>query len=284
MHEYDKNRDLTKAVLGIAAMFGVYWLYTFFLSHFLRISGFLKNVLGLGVLYIVGLGIFLYINKDVPKVKYEKRPVSTGTLITCLMLQFTALIIVALLVTLNLSLGGDAVPMEDFALSPYVLFMLLLFAPVMEEVVFRHLLAQNLLKHGERFFLLVSAYCFAIIHGVSLGWPQIIYTFILGLIWAYLIIKTGNLLLAIVFHALSNFFGNIITQILVEISQLYLGIYTIVIVIFAIVGIVLFFRNRKNIVLDGTPGIMDKAVIIEILKNPAIIFFTLLTLITMTLK
>ena len=162
--------------------------------------------------------------------------------------------------------------------------MLLLFNPVVEELVFRKLFARKLLKYGERFYILASSFCFAVVHGVSLGIPQIVYTFILGMIWSYLTVKTGDIKLAIFMHGLSNLFGSIITQALLGISLTAAGIYSMILFLLGITGFVLFLVNRKKIVLDGSTGLVKKAVIKDVLANKGVLFFAGLTGIVMLLK
>ena len=165
-----------------------------------------------------------------------------------------------------------------------MLFMLLIFNPIIEEIVFRKLFADKLLRYGERFYILVSSFCFAIVHGVSLGIPQIVYTFILGMIWAYLMVKTGDIKLTIIMHALSNLFGSIIIQTLLGVSMMAAGVYSMLLILLGIIGLVLFLMHKKKIVLDGDSGLIRKAIIKEIVTNKGILFYAVLTIVVMILK
>lgn len=279
-----KAKDLEKVSFGIAVMFGLYWTYSCFIKRYLPLSDSLKTTVGLGVLYVIGLGFFLCITHKIPACKYDKKKVPVKTVFLCFLLQFTSILVFTMLVNVSAALGLGSIPADSSALSGYMLFLLLLFNPVVEELVFRKLFARKLLKYGERFYILASSFCFAVVHGVSLGIPQIVYTFILGMIWSYLTVKTGDIKLAIFMHGLSNLFGSIITQTLLAISLAAAGIYSMMLFLLGITGFVLFLVNRKKIVLDGSTGLVKKAVIKDILTNKGILFFAGLTGIVMLLK
>lgn len=276
----NRSTDLNKVALGIAGMFGIYWIYTAFIAGQLSISSGLKTAIGMLLLYAIGLGIFLFFTRKIDKQKYAKNKVPTKTLLICFLLQFTALMVRVAIGFLEKDSSTD----DIFTISPLMLFMLLIFNPIVEELVFRHLFATRLLKHGERFYILVSAFCFAIVHGFSLGFQGTIYPFLLGLIYAYLMVKTGNLILVMIMHALSNLFATVMIQFLFSVSKEAALIYMILLMVLAVIGLVLFLRNRKNIVLDGTPEIFDKAVLKEVFTNKGILFFTAFSVIIVLLK
>lgn len=164
------------------------------------------------------------------------------------------------------------------------MFMLIIFNLIIEEFVFRKLFADKLLKYGELFYMIVSSFCFSIVHGVSLGVPQIIYTFILGMIWSYLFVKTGSLTLPIILHSLSNIFGSIIIQFLQTISSEATGIYSMLMMLLAIIGLICFLKNRKKIELDNKNKLFDKEIIKEMFTNKGVIFYLVLTLLMIIIK
>jgi disulfide bond formation protein DsbB len=78
----NKAKDLEKAALGIAVMFGLYWLYSMVAKPYLPFSEEIKGVVGLAVLYGAGLGLFVLITKNVSKQSYvhkekSKVPIKT---------------------------------------------------------------------------------------------------------------------------------------------------------------------------------------------------------------
>ena len=276
-----KVKDLEKVSFGIATMFGLYWIYSCFIKQHLAIAEGVKTIIGLVVLYVLGLGVFLFITRNIPTYKYEKKKVSIKTVILCFLLQFTAIFVLTVLVNVS---GTNGTASAINATSLYMLFMLLIFNPIIEEIVFRKLFADKLLKYGEKFYILVSSFCFAIVHGVSLGIPQIVYTFILGMLWSFLMVKTGDIRLVIIMHALSNLFGSVIAKTLMGVSMIAAGLYSMLLILLGIIGLILFLVNKKNINLDEEKGLFRKEIIKDMLTNKGIVFYVVVKALVMCLK
>lgn len=280
----EKTRDLERISIGAAVMFGIYWVYSLFIKERLALSTELKMVIGLAVLYGIGLALFLAISKSGVKNTFSIKTVSAKTTTVCFLLQFTALFVMVIFTTIVSALGGETASTDVLENTPFMIFVLLFFAPIAEEFVHRYLFAKKLLRYGERFYIFTSAFCFAIVHGLSLGIPQIVYTFILGMIWTYLFVKTNNFLLVAAMHGMSNLFGSVLTRGLKEISLKLSGVYVVLLLCLAVVGLVLFLKNKKKIVLDDSTGLIDGKTVKEVLTNKGIILFTVFTICMMVLK
>lgn len=280
----EKKKDLEKVSLGIAIMFGIYWIYSIFIQKNLNIQPIFKTIIGLVTLYVIGLFLFINITKKIPNTNIKKSKVNGKSITLCFLLQFTAFMIMSVLVNIFANISGKELSTDLNTLTPYMIFMLTVFNPIVEEFVFRKVFADKLLKYGELFYMMVSSFCFAIVHGVSLGIPQIIYTFILGMIWSYLFVKTGDIKLPILLHSLSNIFGSIIIQTLQGISMEITGMYSIFMMMLAIIGLICFIKNKKRVELDNKNKLLDKTIIKEMFTNKGIIFYTLLTISMMIIK
>lgn len=274
-----KAQDLEKVAFGIAGMFGIYWIYSCFLEQHLPLSDGCRTILGVIILYVVGLGLFRLSTKNVPDRKYKKKKVSFKTVLICFLLQFTAIMIFIVIVNISTALRVNDITTEINATSLHMLFMLLIFNPIAEELVFRKLFADKLLQYGEGFYMLVSSFCFGIVHGVSLGVPQIIYTFILGMIWSYLMVKTGDIKIVVIMHAMSNLFGSVMTQALLSFSMTAAGVYSMILMLLGVAGLVSFFVNKKKVMVDDEPGLLKKTALKDMLCNRGILFYIVLTLI-----
>ena len=280
----EKRKRLEKIGLGIGSMFGIYWIYSIFIQDKINIPSMLKTIIGLTTLYGIGLFIFMNIIKKIPNTKMKQRKVSGKSITLCFLLQFTALITMSLITNLLTNISGRKMTTELNTLTPYMIFMLLIFNPIIEEFVFRKLFADKLLKYGELFYMLASSFCFSIVHGVSLGIPQIVYTFILGMIWSYLVVKTGNIKLSIILHSLSNLFGSIIIQSLQGISLEIAGMYAMFMMLLAVIGLILFIRNKNKIDIDNNDKLLNKIIFKEMFTNKGIIFYVVLTIAMIILK
>ena len=283
----NKAKDLERVALGIVVMFGLFWLYSLVIRPHLPFVELALGIIGIVLLYGVGTGLFVRITKDVVKQPYarkEKSKVSVKTVLLCLLLQCTAFFVMNVLTGITAALGVKPPSTDDMQMTGAMVFMLLVFNPIVEEYVFRHLFATRLLKHGERFYVLASAYCFAVLHGVSMGPIHIVYTFILGLIWGYLTVKSGGIIIAILMHSISNLFNAVIVQKLLEKSVEALAAYSMLIMVLGIIGLIIYLVNRKKVVLDGSSGLIDKQAIRDLFSNRGIWIYTVITLIVMVLK
>ena len=95
-----------------------------------------------------------------------------------------------------------------------------------EEIIFRGLLLTVLLqylpktKEGNFGAIVLSAAIFGAIHLFNLAYGgfisqtlmQVGYSFLMGLMWAVIYLKTKNIWLVAILHALYNYFGNILQQ------------------------------------------------------------------------
>jgi len=82
-------------------------------------------------------------------------------------------------------------------------FAMAVLPAVIEELVFRGIILHNLKKYGAVVAVLASALCFSLFH---MNPAQLVYQFILGIVFAIVVLKTGNLVLAMLLHFLNNFF------------------------------------------------------------------------------
>jgi len=273
-----KNKSIEKIGFGIAIMFLISWIWAIFIRNKLNLTSIQNTIIGIIVLYVIGLCLFKLIIKNIPNYKIEKGKISLKELVLCFLLQFSSILVMSVLTVILSKITGNEIGGEIDALTPLMLFQLLIFNPIIEEYVFRKLFADKLLKHGELLFMLTSSFCFSIVHGVSLGIPQILYTFILGMIWSYVYIKSGNLLVPIILHSLSNLFGSVIIQSLQSVSQIAVSIYSMCIMLIGIVGIILFFSNKKKIKIDNDNKLITKLALKDIFFNKGILFYIIITI------
>lgn len=87
--------------------------------------------------------------------------------------------------------------------------------PLTEEFVFRGVILNRLRKYGDGFAILGSALLFGIFHG---NFIQLPFAFIVGLVLAFIVVRTGNLWITIIIHVINNSFS-----IAIEFLQRYHG-------------------------------------------------------------
>ena len=70
------------------------------------------------------------------------------------------------------------------------LILISLIGPIFEEIIFRKILIDRTIKYGPLASILVSAIIFGLIHG---NLNQFCYTVLVGVFFAYVYIKTGQI-------------------------------------------------------------------------------------------
>lgn len=137
------------------------------------------------------------------------------------------IILLALIVSLNnfpviAYMDGRANLSEPF--YRVILFLIeCLSVGFFEEILFRGILLIVMiekfsdLKGGTRISVIISSLIFGLVHlvnlfdGASLGSTilQVGYSFLMGMLWAMIYLKTGNIWVVMILHATYNFFGQV---------------------------------------------------------------------------
>jgi len=94
---------------------------------------------------------------------------------------------------------GDGLSVPQYIMAVFVVCLL---PAVIEELLFRGLILKGLTSMGKVVAIIASAVLFSLFHG---NVDQTIHQFILGIICAVVVLKTGNLVYAMVLHFLNNF-------------------------------------------------------------------------------
>lgn len=144
-------------------------------------------------------------------------------------------------------------------------------APIIEEIVFRKWIIDRAKPFGEFAACLLSGIFFGMFHGNFL---QGFYTTALGFIFAYVYIRTSNILYPIVLHSIINLFGSVIIPNLISdanvekinmiikdgvvssetLAALLIVLFTEGLALVAVIaGVVLFIINVRKLVFNKHP-------------------------------
>ena len=82
------------------------------------------------------------------------------------------------------------------------IFLLAVLPAICEELLYRGIIFNGLRKLGNIKAVFISALFFALAHGSAM---QLFYQFILGIVLAFVVLKTGSLLTSMLVHFLNNF-------------------------------------------------------------------------------
>ena len=208
--------------------------------------------------YLVGVPVFLAIINKVPsQEKGPKKNLSFKQMIvlffvsmgTTYVFNFVGNIINQIIEGIK---GSEVINPLDTVINlsnivPLIIVVVIL-TPIIEEFVFRGVLLDKLRRFGDKTAIIFTALVFGLFHG---NFSQFFYAFALGLIFAYITIKTNTIRYSIVLHMLVNLFGSVIMPMLVLGGDgTLLVIAGILVLLFLIVGTVLFFKNLKKVKQD----------------------------------
>ena len=97
-----------------------------------------------------------------------------------------------------------------------VIVSAVILAPIMEELIFRKLVLDRLAGYGPAVAMVVSALVFGLAHG---NFYQFFYAFLLGLIFAYIYLRTGKVRYSMMLHMMVIFCGSVIPILLLRVAD-----------------------------------------------------------------
>lgn len=256
--------------------------------------------------YVPGTLLCLLFLRGLPKttLSREKLPVGTFFLLLLVLIGGTQLASRVSDAFLSLFSSLTGIPVSDpvaslgIGMNPLFLFLFsVILAPIAEEFFFRKLLLDRVAPYGSGLAIVVSGLLFGLYHG---NFSQMLYTFTLGAVLAYVYLRTGNILHTILLHASFNFVCGFLPLLftshldlarLMEISDilinggeipadtwsillpfLFTALYALLILGAAIAGIVIFCCNVRKIKLRAASDPLPRRQIGEIVFfNPGMI-------------
>jgi membrane protease YdiL (CAAX protease family) len=210
------RRSFTKAGL-LALMMILVQAGVFALWNFVFFPGtenvYVTQLLPLILSYIIIIPLAWLMTKR--SVDPERMPPKHNISIGKIIAWFLAIFALSRIVTMITSLINNAIAGEEVVdavtgmqmESPLMMFLLAVFvAPFAEEILFRGFLYKILAPYGGQYYVLISALLFSLFH---MNFNQIPATFVLGLLLAYVMYRTGNILIPIVLHFINNLISSI---------------------------------------------------------------------------
>ena len=176
---------------------------------------YLRWLLGVGPMYLIGFPILYFVIKGMKTTEREKSKISAPEFLS-IFLMCQAVMLVGNIIgqTLNSYIGaiiGKEVVNNTSELidsSPIwlVISVAVIIGPVIEELIFRKLMIDRLSKYGDAVAIIVSSVSFGLFHG---NLYQFFYSAMLGFLLGYLYTKTGDIKYPILLHVLINFVGSV---------------------------------------------------------------------------
>lgn len=180
-------------------------------------------LLSFGSMYLVAFPCYLLLSKGADRSAPKREKLSVGWFLLYLMmgegLMIAGNIIGMIFTTVVALLTG--VDLQNTTLSDTILgdspYLMLFFAvcvgPIIEELLFRKILIDRVRKYGDGKAILLSGILFGLFHG---NFTQFFYATGLGLLLAFVYVKTGNIRNTILMHVILNFVGSAVPMLLMQ--------------------------------------------------------------------
>ena len=213
----NKERDIRPIIIYIATFFGIQLLGGFITGLLFPMDN--ETIVNKSmsiitiVSYFVTFLILVIVYRD-KLIKDSKKMTKNNFLfiaITTIVLLVLNYVITDIFESLNVEMSNqDAVTELINYYKPFMISSVVLFAPLVEEMVFRYSLS-TIFKNNV-IFIIISSLIFGAMHG--LGIVTIIYV-LMGIILAFSYIKTDkNIISSIIIHIINNAFG-VITMLII---------------------------------------------------------------------
>lgn len=169
----------------------------------------------------------------------------------------------AMYIEIILSGAGIELPEQQTVESANVLDVLMnficsaVYAPLVEEFVFRGVIMQPLRRFGGHFAVFASALIFGLAHGSVSGF---IFAFICGIAMGYATLITGSLWTGIIIHFCNNFFAILVSEIYTAFPDMgdlpYLA--AVYVIFFLGVASVILLALSKSFKISGSTVALSK--------------------------
>ena len=278
---------LAAAVLGVVVNLAQMIIITIFnvVNPAFESNGWFRYLLIAVSFYLIGFPICCLILKSIPDgPKREEENLTFGGFIKFFLISYFIMVLLNLFTTGFLWIVGnfkeaDVVNPLESVLSNSSIWATIIFAgilsPIIEEVLFRGVMLNKLRTYGDKIAIITTALLFGLFHE---NFSQFFYAVGLGMIFAYVTLKTGTIKYSIGLHIMINMMGSVIgTQVLN--STIATMIFGIVVWVFVIAGVILFIKDfKKTSLLPGEVTIEKGHILSETWLNVGMIINLIISL------
>ena len=216
---------------------------------------------------LIALTAMFLLNRNLPVHKVPKQKLGEGRYIKAIFICYGVMIIGSLIgVAVTFLITGKMNNVIDQAFggssSLLMIFVVGICGPIYEELIFRKILIDRMSRYGEKFAIIASGVMFGLFHG---NFQQVFYAMFLGFVFAYVYVKSRNILYSISMHMIINLYTSAILMPLMQkagtdiMSQMYLGLAIIVEFGAAFAGVIILLVSLKKIRVNETLANPGKA-------------------------
>lgn len=211
--------------LGTLLIYGIQWLSLTLAENIPAIAdnNTLSFLCAMLPMYVIAYPIIFLMLKTVPAYTgLEKKKMKPLHIIAAFAMTFSAAYIcnlIANMITMVIGIIKQS-PVQNVILDltgsihPLAnLFIIAICAPVMEELLFRKFIVDRTVQYGEGVAIVFSGLVFGFFHG---NLVQFMYATTLGMFFAFIYIKTGNIIYTTILHFLQNFISSFVAVLILE--------------------------------------------------------------------
>ena len=171
------------------------------------------------------------------------------------------------------------------------IIIIVLIGPFFEELIYRKLILDRIVSYGEKPAIIFSALIFALVH---INLYQFFYAFGLGLLLAYIYIRTGKLRYSLLIHVAININGGVIAPMLLNLNEypsdvasildlkiilpiLITTFYSYLTLAVTIIGIILIVKTSKELLFKNTEFEIERKDYKTLFGNWKVISMVILT-------
>lgn len=241
--------------------------------------------------YLIGFTVFYFMIKGLPEgEKREDKKLGVWEIVKFCFISYSLMYIFNFLTNIFIILisifkGSEVVnPLQNIIEGSSLILTLIfvgILSPIIEEMMFRGIMLNKLRRYGDKVAIVTTALLFGLFHA---NFSQFFYATVLGLIFAYVTLKTGTIKYSIILHIFVNMMGSFIIPLIIgDGSNLVAyGCVLFLVLLISIVGLVLLIKDRKNIsLLDGEVKLEKGTAFKTIWINLGMILFTVICLVSM---
>lgn len=229
-------------------------------------------------MYGIGLPVFYQLTKHLPQAQIRaKQPASITDIGKFYAMSIGGMVIINMIFTLIMQVltgkNGNVLAgvISNFSLWQ-TLLIVVIFAPIIEELVFRKLIYNLVGDYGQKTYVIVSGLMFGLFHG-NIG--QSLYTFWIGMLVAILYYKTGSIIYPIILHMLVNFTGSFLPLLIGEnmVALGFIGLFYLVLIVVALVLVIKHRHYFKHIDDGSQTATVEKVTAKVLLINPGMLIY-----------
>lgn len=206
-------------VIKLASILLSVFFYDFYTENFATIYIILNSI----NVCVIGTTVLALALRKLPVTKIEKRPMKIGQLLLLIMMMYGLTQVGSLMgMPIHLALttiGSLTADSEDAAaeLSNNLVFSsgtviriisIGILPAIFEELLFRKFLIDRTIRHGEFISCAMSGIMFGLWHG---NFQQFFFAFFIGVLFAFVYIRTGNIIYTMIMHASMNLVTSTVT-------------------------------------------------------------------------